>query len=68
MVGTGSDAAGGRVKADLPNPGSWNLRVDNKVAIPLPLLWMHEEEWLQAIALFRDRLFDLQGKRDVQQR
>jgi hypothetical protein len=59
---------GGRVKADLPNPGSWNLRVDNKVAIPLALLWMHEEEWLQAIALFRDRLIGLQGKRDLQQR
>ena len=46
---------GGRVNADLPDPGSRNLRVDNKVAIPLPLLWMHEEEWLQAIALFRDK-------------
>jgi hypothetical protein len=59
---------GRRVKADLPNPVSWNLRVDDKVAIPLPLLWMHEEEWLQAIALFRDLLIGLQGKRDGQQR
>jgi hypothetical protein len=57
---------GGRVKDDLPDPGSWNLRVDNKVAIPLALVWMHEEEWLQAIGLFRDRLIDIQGKRDQQ--
>ena len=57
---------GGCVKDDLPNPSSWNLRVDNKVAINLALVFDRENEWLAAIAVLRDGLVDLQRKRDSQ--
>ena len=57
---------GGRVKDDLQNPASWNLRVDNKVAISLALVFDREDEWLEAIAVLRDRLVELQRKRDSQ--
>jgi hypothetical protein len=55
---------GGRVKDDLPNPGNWNIRVDGKVAIDLHLLLTHQDAWLDAISVLRDRLKDLQQKRD----
>jgi hypothetical protein len=57
---------GGRVKDDLPNPGSWNIRVDGKVAIDVRLLITWQEAWLDAISELRDRLKELQGERDSQ--
>ena len=57
---------GGRVKDDLPSQGSWNIRVDGKVAIDLRLLLSHQDEWLDAIAELRDRLKKVQDKRDAQ--
>ena len=58
------DPAGGRVEDDLPNPESWNIRVDNKTAISLSHLLAHEEAWLTAIAALRDRLLELQRARE----
>jgi hypothetical protein len=55
---------GGRVKDDLPNPASWNIRVDGKVAIDLHLLLAHQDAWLSAISELRDWLKELQDKRD----
>ena len=55
---------GGRVKDDSPNPGSWNIRVDGKVAIDLHLLRSHQDAWLDAISELCDRLKELQDKRD----
>lgn len=55
---------GGRVKDDLPNPANWNIRVDGKVAIDLHLLLAHQDAWSSAISELRDRLKELQDKRD----
>ena len=52
----------GRVKDDLPNPGSWNIRVDGKVAIDLHLLLAHQEDWAGAISALRDRLNELRDR------
>lgn len=55
---------GGLVRDDLPNPASWNVRVDGKIAIDLHLLIAHQDAWLEAITQLRDKLEILQDKRD----
>lgn len=55
---------GGRVKDDLPNPESWNIRVDGRLAIDLRLLLTHQDAWLAAISELRDRFKELEDKRD----
>jgi hypothetical protein len=55
---------GGQLKDDFPNPASWNIKVDGKVAIDLQLLLAHQDEWLAAIEALRTRLLDLEKKRD----
>lgn len=54
----------GRVKDDLPNPGSWTIRVGGKVAIDLHLLLAHQELWTAAISALQERLNELQNRRE----
>jgi hypothetical protein len=58
---------GGSLKDDNPSPASWNIRVGGKIAIDLSHLLVREEEWLEAILALRDRLVELQRKREAQQ-
>lgn len=37
------------LKNDLPNPGSWNIRYNDKVAIPLNVMLAKQDLWLNAI-------------------
>ena len=55
---------GGQLKDDFPNPVSWNIKVDGKVAIDLRLLLAHLDEWLATIEELRRRLLELEKKRD----
>jgi len=55
---------GGHLKDNLPNPASWNIKVDGKVAIDLRLLLAHQDRWLAAVEEFRTRLLELEKKRD----
>jgi hypothetical protein len=57
---------GAALAGDSGKPGSWHVRVDNKPTIDLRLLLAHQEAWLAAIGDFRDRLLEIQRKRDGQ--
>jgi hypothetical protein len=56
---------GGRVKDDLASPPSWNIRVDDKVAIDLHLLLAHQDAWLGILSELRDRIKSIQMDRDI---
>lgn len=64
MNAVAASLPGGRVKDDLPNPVSWNVRVNDKVTINLRLLLTYQDAWLDAISDLRDRLKELQDKRE----
>lgn len=57
---------GGTLDGDEDRPGAWAVKVDGRPTLDLRLLLGHQEAWLAAIAALRDRLLDLQRRRDGQ--
>jgi hypothetical protein len=53
------------VKDDLPNPGSWTVRYNDKVAIPLRQMLAKQDEWLVAIQRLIDTFRSIASSREV---
>jgi hypothetical protein len=53
------------VKDDLPNPGSWTVRYNDKVAIPLRQMLANEGDWLAAIQKLVDEFRTISANREI---
>jgi hypothetical protein len=53
------------VKDDLPSPGSWHVRYNDRVAIPLSVMLEQQDRWLSAIQKVVDRFRAISSSREA---
>jgi hypothetical protein len=55
---------GGRVNVASENPISWNIRVNEKVAIDLHLFLAHQDAWLNILSDLRNQISEIRARRN----